>query len=158
MPVVRLRPLREVTRSTRSAWSTGFVRLGRSGGTGPLTADRLAAGPLAAGPTGRDAPWGLRRCAGPHVCVPVVVPTGVRAPEAALSTAESTVEALRGVAVDRAGVRTGAVSPGRCARAAGRVRFNRSGRLKTSHGSRLFDGEGPTGEDNAARAAGPPTG
>ncbi|WP_030238654.1 hypothetical protein [Streptomyces sp. NRRL S-350] len=60
--------------------------------------------------------------------------------------------------VDRAGGRAHAVSPGPCARAGGRVRFDRSGRLKTSHGSRLFDGEGPTEEDNAARAAGPPTG
>ncbi|MEV7601056.1 hypothetical protein AB0O91_27200 [Kitasatospora sp. NPDC089797] len=60
--------------------------------------------------------------------------------------------------VDRFGVRTGAVFLRACARAAGCVRFDRSGRLITSHGSRLFEGEGPTGEDNAARAAGPPTG
>ncbi|MFD9689809.1 hypothetical protein ACFWXO_29095 [Kitasatospora sp. NPDC059088] len=59
----------------------------------------------------------------------------------------------------RVEVGAGAVSPGPCARTVGRVRFDRSGRLKTSHGSRLFKGEGPTGEeDNAARAAGPPTG
>ncbi|MFH8382910.1 hypothetical protein ACH4E7_18450 [Kitasatospora sp. NPDC018058] len=65
--------------------------------------------------------------------------------------------ALVTVPVDRVEVRAGAVSPGPCARTAGRVRFDRSGRLKNSHGSRLFRGEGPTGEDNAARAAGPPT-
>ncbi|MFD4534335.1 hypothetical protein ACFWNL_31590 [Kitasatospora sp. NPDC058397] len=57
-------------------------------------------------------------------------------------------------------VRAAAVVPGACAcaHAAGRVRLHRSEGLKTSHGSRLFRGEGPTGEDNAARAAGPPTG
>lgn len=65
--------------------------------------------------------------------------------------------ALVTVPVDRVEVRAVAVSPGPCARTAGRVRFDRSGRLKNSHGSRLFRGEGPTGEDNAARAAGPPT-
>ncbi|MFF2545965.1 hypothetical protein ACFVUY_25805 [Kitasatospora sp. NPDC058063] len=56
-------------------------------------------------------------------------------------------------------VGTVAGRPARRAHAAEGVRFDRSGRLKTSHGSRLFDGEGPTGEENnAARAAGPPTG
>ncbi|MBO1417645.1 hypothetical protein [Streptomyces sp. FH025] len=64
----------------------------------------------------------------------------------------------RNAPVDRADVRTGGIAPGSCTHAAGRVRFHRSGRLKTSHDSRLFKGEGPTGEDNAARAAGPPTG
>ncbi|MFD7453772.1 hypothetical protein [Kitasatospora sp. NPDC059827] len=69
------------------------------------------------------------------------------------------VRALVELPGGRVEVGAGAVSPGPCARAAGRVRFDRSGRLKTSHGSRLFKGEGPTGEeDNAARAAGPPTG
>ncbi|WP_369183991.1 hypothetical protein [Streptomyces sp. Y1] len=62
------------------------------------------------------------------------------------------------VVVGRDEVRAAAVGAGSCAGAAGRVRFHRSGRLKTSHGSRLFEGEGPTGVDNAARAAGPPTG
>ncbi|MER7669248.1 hypothetical protein ABTY61_12360 [Kitasatospora sp. NPDC096128] len=71
---------------------------------------------------------------------------------------DALARALVGPAVGRVEVRAGAVSPGPCARAAGRIRFDRSGRLKTSHGSRLFKGEGPTGEDNAARAAGPPTG
>ncbi|MFF2081113.1 hypothetical protein ACFVXG_40870 [Kitasatospora sp. NPDC058162] len=74
------------------------------------------------------------------------------------SLVEPLVEALAGLAAGRVEVRAGAVSPGPCARTAGRIRFDRSGRLKTSHGSRLFKGEGPTGEDNAARAAGPPTG
>ncbi|MBV2154040.1 hypothetical protein [Kitasatospora sp. SUK 42] len=64
----------------------------------------------------------------------------------------------REASVDRIDVRTGGISPGSCTHAAGYIRFHRSGRLKTSHGSRLFKGEGPTGEDNAARAAGPPTG
>ncbi|MFJ4189859.1 hypothetical protein [Kitasatospora sp. NPDC089509] len=68
------------------------------------------------------------------------------------------VAALVGLPVDRVEVRMDAVFPGACARTAGRVRSDRSGRLKTSHGSRLFKGEGPTGEDNAARAAGPLTG
>ncbi|MFF3004596.1 hypothetical protein ACFVTF_17530 [Kitasatospora sp. NPDC057940] len=63
-----------------------------------------------------------------------------------------------GVAVGWSEVRAAAVVPGVCARVAGRVRLHRSEGLKTSHGSRLFMGEGPTGEDNAARAAGPPTG
>ncbi|MET8630374.1 hypothetical protein ABZW30_42860 [Kitasatospora sp. NPDC004669] len=63
--------------------------------------------------------------------------------------------ALVTVPVGRVEVRAGVVSPGPCARTAGRVRFDRSGRLKNSHGSRLFRGEGPTGEDNAAQAAGP---
>ncbi|MFJ3218079.1 hypothetical protein ACIPLC_19405 [Kitasatospora sp. NPDC086801] len=63
-----------------------------------------------------------------------------------------------GVPVGWSEVRAAAVIPGACARTAGRVRFHRSGGLKTSHGSRLFKGEGPTGEDDAARAAGPPTG
>lgn len=63
-----------------------------------------------------------------------------------------------GVAVGWSEVRAAAVVPGVCARVAGRVRLHRSEGLKTSHGSRLFMGERPTGEDNAARAAGPPTG
>ncbi|MFJ1934900.1 hypothetical protein ACIOGZ_19870 [Kitasatospora sp. NPDC088160] len=63
-----------------------------------------------------------------------------------------------GVAVGWSEVRAAAVVPGVRARVAGRVRLHRSEGLKTSHGSRLFMGEGPTGEDNAARAAGPPTG
>ncbi|MBD0692010.1 hypothetical protein [Streptomyces sp. CBMA123] len=66
--------------------------------------------------------------------------------------------ALVGLPADRVGVRTGVVSLGPRIRTAGRIRFDRSGGLKTSHGSRLFKGEGPTGEDNAARATGPPTG
>jgi hypothetical protein len=66
--------------------------------------------------------------------------------------------ALVSAPVGRVEVRAGAVSPGPCARTAGRIGFDRSGRLRNSHGSRLFKGEGPTGEDNAARAAGPPTG
>lgn len=74
------------------------------------------------------------------------------------SLVEALARALVGPTVGRVEVRAGAVSPGPCARTAGRIRFDRSGRLKTSHGSRLFKGEGPTGEDNAARAAGPPTG
>ncbi|MFD7833078.1 hypothetical protein [Kitasatospora sp. NPDC059803] len=63
-----------------------------------------------------------------------------------------------GVPVGWSEVRAAVVVPGACAHAAGRVRLHRSEGLKTSHGSRLFRGEGPTGEDNAARAAGPPTG
>ncbi|MFE3505072.1 hypothetical protein [Kitasatospora sp. NPDC059160] len=73
--------------------------------------------------------------------------------------AGAVVRALVELPAGRVEVGAGAVSPGPCARTVGRVRFDRSGRLKTSHGSRLFKGEGPTGEeDNAARAAGPPTG
>ncbi|MFG2847398.1 hypothetical protein ACGF12_30140 [Kitasatospora sp. NPDC048296] len=70
----------------------------------------------------------------------------------------ASVGALVSAPVDRVEVRAGAVSPGPCARTAGRIGFDRSGRLRNSHGSRLFKGEGPTGEDNAARVAGPPTG
>ncbi|MFF2147045.1 hypothetical protein [Kitasatospora sp. NPDC058190] len=66
--------------------------------------------------------------------------------------------ALVSASVGRVEVRAGAVSPAPCARTAGHIGFDRSGRLRNSHGSRLFKGEGPTGEDNAARAAGPPTG
>ncbi|MFJ7247773.1 hypothetical protein ACIQWA_24505 [Kitasatospora sp. NPDC098652] len=76
-----------------------------------------------------------------------------------LALVSAVVRALVELPVGRVEVGAGAVPPGPCARTAGRVRFDRSGRLKTSHGSRLFKGEGPTGEeDNAARAAGPPTG
>ncbi|MFE5584245.1 hypothetical protein [Kitasatospora sp. NPDC056531] len=71
---------------------------------------------------------------------------------------QASIGALVSAPVGRVEVRAGAVSPGPCARTAGRVGFDRSGRLRNSHGSRLFKGEGPTGEDNAARAAGPPTG
>ncbi|MFG3229433.1 hypothetical protein ACGF07_32270 [Kitasatospora sp. NPDC048194] len=71
---------------------------------------------------------------------------------------EASVGALGSAPVGRREVRSGAVTLGPCARTARRVRLDRSGRLKHSHGSRLFEGEGPTGEDNAARAAGPPTG
>ncbi|MFD5465833.1 hypothetical protein ACFWIQ_23820 [Kitasatospora sp. NPDC127059] len=71
---------------------------------------------------------------------------------------DAPAELLTALPVGRVGVGTDVVSLGPCVRTAGRIRFDRSGELKTSHGSRLFKGEGPTGEDNAARATGPPTG
>ncbi|MFD0406580.1 hypothetical protein [Kitasatospora sp. NPDC127116] len=91
--------------------------------------------------------------------VTVVVGTAFAAlTEAATAAITAVVTAPVGADFGRS-VGTVAGRPARRAHAAGRVRFDRSGRLKTSHGSRLFDGEGPTGEENnAARAAGPPTG
>ncbi|MFE4516409.1 hypothetical protein ACFRMQ_19700 [Kitasatospora sp. NPDC056783] len=88
------------------------------------------------------------------VALPAVVDIADDGAVASASAVASAVRTNVGPAVRAIGGR-----PTGRTHTAGCVRINRSGRLKTSHGSRLFDGEGPTGEENnAARAAGPPTG
>ncbi|MGW3040909.1 hypothetical protein ACWC9T_12880 [Kitasatospora sp. NPDC001159] len=155
----------EAAQSAREA--SGFTPL-RARACGPgRVAGRI--GPLTVRLAGRRVASGLRALGALHVRVgrPAGAAVGAVIGTAAIDTADvgavfdllaqEPFGALVTVTVGRVEVRASAVCPGLCTRATGRFRFDRSGRLKNSHDSRLFKGEGPTGEDNAARAAGPPT-